>query len=189
MSQKYNTKSNLIKMVLSGLMAALICVSTSVFVVPLITGGYANLGDCFVIIAGYMLGPIFGGLASGIGSCLADIFLGYTLYAPFTFIIKASMAIIVYYMSRIVKNSNFGVRLSFMVVVSFASECFMVLGYFLLEVFLYGYSGAIVNVFGNSMQGLFACISAVIVYSVFDKNKIFTFTNKIISNNKTIDNR
>ena len=91
---------NLIKLVFTGLMAALVCVSTAVLVIPLPTGGFANLGDCFVIIAGYMLGPVYGALAAGIGAGLSDLFLGYGIYAPATFVIKAIMAIVVFFITK-----------------------------------------------------------------------------------------
>lgn len=65
---------NLIKLVFTGLMAALVCVSTAVLVIPLPTGGFANLGDCFVIIAGYMLGPVYGALADVLGNAVQGVF-------------------------------------------------------------------------------------------------------------------
>ncbi len=180
MNQKNNVQTNLIKMAFTGLMAALVCVSTAIFVVPLITGGYANLGDCFVALSGYMLGPVFGALAGGIGSCLADIFLGYTLYAPFTFAIKAIMAIIVYYISNLGKKRSFSVQLLFIALATFLAECFMVGGYFALEVFYYDFAGALANVFGNAMQGIFGCISASFVYVVMEKSNLFAHANKLI---------
>ena len=72
-----------------GIFAALICVLTMVIVIPIpATQGFINIGDAGVMIAGLLLGPVIGGLAGGIGSALADIFLGYTIYAPATLIIK-----------------------------------------------------------------------------------------------------
>ena len=39
------------------------CVATMVVQIPLPTG-YVNIGDCFVIISGFLLGPVYGGFAA-----------------------------------------------------------------------------------------------------------------------------
>lgn len=84
------------KTVFAALFAAIICVATIVVQIPSpATNGFFNLGDCFVIIAGQLLGVGFGALAAGIGSCLADVFAGYVSFAPGTFVIKAVMGAVV----------------------------------------------------------------------------------------------
>ena len=70
------------KQVLSALLAALCCVATMVVQIPSPMQGYVNLGDCFVLLSGWMLGPWYGFAAGGIGSMLADVLLGYAHYAP-----------------------------------------------------------------------------------------------------------
>ena len=51
-------KSNkLIKLITAALFMALICVATYIVRIPMpATGGYINLGDCFVLTAGIFLG-------------------------------------------------------------------------------------------------------------------------------------
>lgn len=50
----------------AALFAAIICVATIVVQIPTpATNGFFNLGDCFVIIAGQLLGVGFGALAAG----------------------------------------------------------------------------------------------------------------------------
>ena len=45
------------KIIITALMMAIICVATFVVQIPIpATGGFVNLGDCFVLIAGYLLG-------------------------------------------------------------------------------------------------------------------------------------
>ncbi|MBQ3258353.1 MAG: ECF transporter S component, partial [Oscillospiraceae bacterium] len=65
-------KSNTKKIVMAALMAALACVATMIIKVPSPLKGYLNLGDCVVLTAGWMLSPIYGFLAAGLGSALAD---------------------------------------------------------------------------------------------------------------------
>ena len=72
-----------LNLVLAALFAALICVATMVFTIPLPGRGYLNTGDCFVILAGCLMGPVFGPAASAVGSALADVILGFAVYGNF----------------------------------------------------------------------------------------------------------
>ena len=64
-------------LVFAALLAALVCVATMVIQIPSPANGYVNLGDCFVLLSGWLLGPLHGAAAAGIGSMMADLFLGY----------------------------------------------------------------------------------------------------------------
>ena len=70
-----NTRTK--KIVLAALMAALACVATMIIKIPSPLKGYLNLGDCIVLVSGWMLSPTYGFLAAGLGSALADVFSGY----------------------------------------------------------------------------------------------------------------
>ena len=76
------------KLVLAALFAALCTVMTLVIQIPSPMQGYVNLGDCAVLLSAWVLGPVYGGVAAGTGSMLADLFSGYAHYAPGTFLIK-----------------------------------------------------------------------------------------------------
>ena len=82
------------KLVLAALLAALVCVATMVVQIPSPMQGYVNLGDCFVLLSGWLLGPWYGGAAAGIGSMLTDLLSGYGYYAPGTFVIKGLDALV-----------------------------------------------------------------------------------------------
>ena len=82
------------KLVLSALMAALVYVATSVIQIPSPVNGYVNLGDCFVLLSGWLLGPWYGAAAAGIGSMLVDLLSGYGHYVPGTLIIKGLDALV-----------------------------------------------------------------------------------------------
>ena len=45
------------KLVLAALLAALVCVATMVVQIPSPMQGYVNLGYCFVLLSGWLLGP------------------------------------------------------------------------------------------------------------------------------------
>ncbi len=157
------------KVVLSGLFAALIFVMTAFLPFPLPGGGYANLGDCFVILAGILLGPLYGGLAAAIGSGFSDLFLGYGIYAPATFVIKGVMALVVALIAgkRPLKFSF--VRLT---AASLLSEMIMVGGYFLFEIPLYGIGGAAADTIGNSVQGVVGIVASIVLATLLFKTKI-----------------
>ena len=91
------------KIVVAALLAALVCVATMIVKIPS-PRGYINLGDSIVLLAGWMLSPLYGFLAAAIGSALADLLSGYGLYAPATFIIKGIMALAVYFTFKMLKD-------------------------------------------------------------------------------------
>ena len=78
---------------LTGLFAALGCVATMILQVPSPTGGYMNLGDAVVILGAWLLGPVYGAVAGGVGPAMADLLSGYAVYVPGTLLIKALMAV------------------------------------------------------------------------------------------------
>ena len=81
------------RLILTGLLTALIAVVTIVIAIPVpFTNGYVHPGDSMIFMAVLILGRRRGALAAGLGSALADILLGYFIWAPFTLAIKACMA-------------------------------------------------------------------------------------------------
>jgi len=47
-------------MVMAAVLAALACVATMVVQIPSPMNGFVNLGDCFVLLSGWLLGPWWG---------------------------------------------------------------------------------------------------------------------------------
>ena len=121
-------------LVAAALFAALGCVSTTVIKVPSPTGGYMNLGDAVVILGGWLLGPVYGAVAGGVGPAMADLLSGYAVYVPATLVIKAVMALTAALLYRAVGKR--GLLLS-----ALAAEVPMVLGYWLFDGLLASLSG------------------------------------------------
>ena len=163
-------KSNTKKIVMAALMAALACVATMIIKVPSPLKGYLNLGDCVVLTAGWMLSPIYGFLAAGLGSALADLFSGYVVYVPVTFLIKGCMALIAYFGFRLLhkKVSDLPSR----IISGTAAEMLMILGYFVFEGCMYGFGPSVVNIPANAVQGIAGLITGIILTKVFVKSKI-----------------
>lgn len=157
-------KSRTQKIVISALLASLACVATMVIKIPSPMKGYINLGDCIVLLCGWVLSPCYGFIAAGLGSALADIFSGYAVYAPATFIIKGLMALVV---------SAFGKKVKVKTIVSAViAEIIMALGYFLFEGFLYGFAASALNIPANIVQGVAGLVFGIILIKIFEKNKI-----------------
>lgn len=64
------------------------------------TRGYFNIGETMVYTTSILMGPLIGGFAGGVGSMLADVALGFNVYAPGTLIIKGIEGFIVGYVAR-----------------------------------------------------------------------------------------
>lgn len=158
------------KIVTAAMLAALACVATMIIKIPSPMKGYLNLGDCVVLLAGWVLSPVYGFLAAGIGSALADIFSGYVIYAPATFVIKGLMAVIAYYLFKLVSN-KIG-NLPSRIISGIAAELIMVFGYFIFEGFLYGFMPSAVNIPANAVQGVAGLIIGTLLIKIFEKNKI-----------------
>jgi uncharacterized membrane protein len=80
---------------------ALVAVSTMMFSVYVpATKGYFNLGEVMVYISAILFGARVGGIAGGLGSMIADILLGYPIFAPATLIIKGLEGTVVGFLSK-----------------------------------------------------------------------------------------
>jgi len=64
------------------------------------TGGYFNVGEIMVYTSAILMGPFVGSFAGGVGSMLADVSLGYTVFAPGTLVIKGIEGFIVGYLAQ-----------------------------------------------------------------------------------------
>jgi uncharacterized membrane protein len=85
---------------LAAISAALVCVATMVVSVYVpATNGYFNVGEVAVYSTALLFGPVIGAFAGGVGSMLADLLLGYPVYAPATFVIKGIEGALVGYLS------------------------------------------------------------------------------------------
>lgn len=83
------------KMILTGLMMAIVTVATMVIQVPIpFTNGYIHLGDSMIFLSVLILGWRHGAIAAAVGSALGDLIPGYMHWVPWTFCIKGLMAVL-----------------------------------------------------------------------------------------------
>lgn len=172
-------KNNIRKLVTAALMAALICVATMIMLpYPMALGGYVHLGDCFVLLAGYILGPLWGGIAAAVGSGITDFIVGAAQYVPATFIIKWGVAALASVLFRVLSRGRKH-TLPFYAVAGLCGEVVMVVGYFAYEVVLYGAAGALSGAVGNLIQGAFGAVLSTLLMLPLSRIKyIQSFTDK-----------
>ena len=84
------------RLVFSGMMAAAVYAASALLQIPIPTvlgTTRLHLGNAVCLLSGMLLGPVYGGMAAGIGSMLFDLTdPAYTASAPFTFAFKFAMA-------------------------------------------------------------------------------------------------
>jgi uncharacterized membrane protein len=150
------------------IMIALTAASTMLINIPAPgANGYFNLGDSMVFIAAILLGAKGGFIAGGIGSALADILLGYTIWAPFTLIIKGLEG----YLAGYLLETGFGKKHPILALVP--SAIWMISGYYIVKVFLYGWGPALLEVPICTVQTGVGIITARAFSAALFKTKLF----------------
>ena len=163
---KLNTK----KLITAAMFAAMVCVATMVIKFQIAIGGYVNLGDCIVLLAGWMLPPGAAFLAGGIGSAAADAILGYGVYIPATFLIKGLMAVSAGGVFKLLNKRT--KPLVARIASALCAEVWMVLGYYIFDGVLYGFVPALAGLYGSALLGVAGLVLGVVVVNVFVKTKI-----------------
>ncbi len=161
------------RLVMAALFAA-ICFGMTMISIPFPVVGYGNLGDCFVVLSGFLLGPVWGAAAAGLGTALADVALGFGIYAPATFVIKAVMAAVAWMLGRkLVGGFQTVWRHSLCcVAVAVIAEGIMIGGYFAYESLLYGVATAIGSLVGNGMQAAICAVLSSGIMTLLRGSKI-----------------
>jgi uncharacterized membrane protein len=166
------------KLVLSGLMIALVFMATYFTRIPTpLPGGYFNLGDAVIMLAAVFLGPL-GGLAAGaIGSCIADLAAAALLFAPITLVVKGIEGLVVGLLAaKYLKTGKNNYRLIIAVVVG---AVIMVAGNFSAEAFLlgvfdeaFGWTAAVAELLPNIIQGGLSAVLGYILILLLSKMDI-----------------
>ncbi|MBR5155563.1 MAG: ECF transporter S component [Clostridia bacterium] len=157
------------RLITISLFAAITCVATMAIRIPSgLSGGYVNMGDCVVLLSAYILGPLNGAIAAGIGSCLADIFAGYTSFAIPTLVIKFLVALV----AGLMFSKAFRTKSWLILIVSgVAGEIIMAGGYFLVEIWLSGsVAAAAAGIYGSVIQSVFGIIASTVLYKALTAN-------------------
>ena len=123
--------------VVNGLAIALVLVA-AMFVhirVPIAgAGGMIHLGDLPLFVFALLYGRKTGALAGAFGLTLFDLMSGWTLWAPFTFFIAGAAG----YAAGLAGEKNPTNKLGIYVFSMLAANLITIIGYYAVEVILYG---------------------------------------------------
>lgn len=156
-------------LVRAALFAALTCIMTLIVQIPAPTG-HVNLGDVGVLLSAWVLGPLWGGAAAGVGSALADL-LSWPAYAPATLVIKFIMAALAALIFRAANKQ--GRRYVGMMLGAVAAELIMVGGYFFFEsaVLAVG-AAAAASIPFNLVQGAVGAVVGIAAGMLMDRGGV-----------------
>lgn len=160
------------KLTESALFAALVFVATLTgAVAPIGSGAYIHIGDALIYTAVLFLPAPFAIGAAVIGASLADILLGSAIYVPATVITKTAVVLFAKFVLKYAKTP-------IMQDVLICLGGFVnVLGYFVAEIMMYSFSGAVSGILFNVLQALASAVVFIIIsaparkiYNRFNKN-------------------
>ena len=144
MENKMDKKTK--RLALAGLLSGVTLLLTLISI-PLPSGyGYVNLGDAGVYLCALLLPGGLGALAAGVGAALADLILGWAVYAPVTLLIKGLTTFLAGLALRRARKAAIPLSLLCCLTVP--------LGYFLYETVLLTAPVAAVNILPNTLQAV-----------------------------------
>lgn len=160
---------------LTGFFMSLVTIVTAYLVLP-IAWGYLNLGDAIIMLLATTLpsGMMF--LIGGFGSAFADVLLGYSQYALFTFVIKGLEGVLVVFLYQ---QSKMGFKHVFPFLIA---GLWIGLGYALTDAFLFQDISVGIASFGyNLLQGLSSAAIAIGLHRL-----VSPFLGKLWTNNRNL---
>ena len=164
MKNHYGEFGVTVKITIAAVFAALVFIVTSqIPPIPIpATSGYFNVGETIIYVAALLFGAFVGAFSGGIGAMLADVYLGFSVFAPGTMVIKCIEGAIVGILYQKLRKHlpNPTVRA---VVSAVVGGLEMVTGYFLYEQLVLGYpfALALAEVPFNIVQMLIGLLIAV----------------------------
>lgn len=124
--------------------------------IPLTNSGYVHIGDAIIFIAASILSPGYAALSAAIGASLADITVGASVWAPYTIVIKAVMALLFTYKAeKILVKRN--------IVMAFVAGVVNMVGYYFAEVLI---SKSFIVPLASIPMGLFQFFGSIIFFMV-----------------------
>lgn len=119
---------------------------------------YFNLGEGVIYIIALTWGGRYGAMCGGLGASLADLLLGYPLWAPFTLAIKSAEGFIVGHFAR--KSRNIALL---------AGASIMITGYAAVAGLLYGPKAIPIEIATDAVQTGIGAVLAVTAMPILRK--------------------
>jgi uncharacterized membrane protein len=162
--KEYSKFGVTVNLTLAAVFTALVFIVTSqIPPIPIpATSGYFNVGETIIYIAALLFGPMVGALSGGIGAMLADMYLGFSVFAPGTLVIKGAEGAIIGLLNLQLRKYLPNATVCAVVSVT-VGGLEMVTGYFLYEQLVLGYPFilALAEVPFNIVQMIIGLVIAV----------------------------
>ena len=132
---KFSTKD----LVETALLTTLVFVATAFINIrlPILSsGGLVHLGNVILFAAAILFGKKKGAIAGAVGMAIFDLSSGWALWAPFTLVVRGIMGYIVGTIAY--SNNKNGDNFLINILAVFVSGIWMIIGYYITEVILYG---------------------------------------------------
>lgn len=168
-------RSHTYDLIITAMCIALVFVATLFLNIRLpisINGGLVHLGTAMLFIVTLLFGPKKGMIVGAVGMGLFDLFSGWTLWAPFTFVTRGLQAYIVG--SIAFYGGRNGRSIPFNIFGILASIPVMLAGYYLCEGILFGnWIAPATSIPGNLLQNGIGLLVAIPVVAVLKKMPMF----------------
>lgn len=162
-----DTKNLIKKMTGVAFLAALSYVFTAFLAIPYAGGaGYFNFGDLINLLGAMLLGPIEGMCIGILGGTLADLTMGYAVFAPWTMLAKGSMSLVAGIVFHLLRNKKY-----LKYIAPFVGAVFGVLAYVPAYIIIYGAESIIASTPFDCIQCFGCAILAVGTYIPLSKIK------------------
>mgnify|MGYP002571113362 FL=1 len=143
---------------INGISIALVCIATR-FInlrLPIVAnGGLIHLGNVPLFLAAIIFGKKTGAISGAVGMALFDLFSGWTLWAPFTFVIVGIMGWVV---GKITEDKSHNTILWYVIAI-LAALAIKIVGYYIAEGIIYGnWVAPAASIPGNIVQILTAAV-------------------------------
>ncbi len=123
---------------------------------------YFNLGELAIYSIALVFGGKAGGIAGGVGSAMADLILGYSIWAPFTFVIKGLEGFVV---GKISKEGNLMRNILAIIV----GGHIMIIGYAITKGIIYSWAIVLPEIGIDYGQMIIGGIAAIIIAKKLNK--------------------
>lgn len=143
---------------INGISIALVFIATG-FInlrLPIVAnGGLIHLGNVPLFLAAIIFGKKTGAISGAVGMALFDLFSGWTLWAPFTFVIVGIMGWVV---GKITEDKSHNTILWYVIAI-LAALAIKIVGYYIAEGIIYGnWVAPAASIPGNIVQILTAAV-------------------------------
>lgn len=156
-------KSQAYTLAVNGIAIALVFLATGFINIRLpiaANGGLIHLGNVPLFLAAIIFGKKTGAISGAFGMALFDLFSGWALWAPFTFVVVGLMG---YVVGKITEKEENNTLIWYIVAVA-AALVIKIVGYYIAEAIIYGnILVPMASIPGNVVQVLTAGVIVVII--------------------------